>query len=169
MKKLSLRHEINCSAEQFWTIFFDKDFNTSLYKKELGFPEFDIVEQADKGGGAWTRKVRGKPKMNAPAAIKKLLGDSFGYEEEGSMDVGKKTWHFKLKPNTMADKIRTEGWVRVEAISDSKCRRVAEMELEAKIFGVGGIFESFTEGEMKNGWDKSATYMNQWIKDHPPA
>jgi hypothetical protein len=169
MKKLSLKHEINCSAEQFWKVFFDKEFNTSLYKKELGFPEFDILDQGDKGGGAMFRKVRGKPKMNAPAAIKKLLGDSFGYEEEGNMDVAKKVWHFKLKPNTLTDKLRTEGWVRVEPISDTKCRRVAEMELEAKIFGVGGIFESFTEGEMKNGWDKSAVYMNQWLKDHPPT
>ena len=34
---------------------------------------------------------------------------------------------------------------------------------------IGGMFESFTESEMKNGWDKSAAFMNQFIKDHPPG
>jgi hypothetical protein len=167
MKKLSLSHEIHCSVEHFWKVFFDKDFNTTLYLNKLGFPKYEILEQREEGGVIVYRKTRGVPRADAPAAVKKLMGDGFGYDEEGRLDAATKTWNFKLKMNTMADKLRTEGFVRCEPIDANRCRRVMGMEFEAKLFGVGGLIEAFSEGEMKAGWDASAAYMNEWIKTHP--
>ncbi len=169
MKKLSLSHEIHCSVDHFWKVFFDKDFNSTLYLKELGFPKFEVLEQREENGSIVYRKTRGTPRADAPAVVRKLLGDGFGYDEEGHLDVGKQLWSFKLKMNTMADKLRTDGWVRCEAQGADRCRRLMGMEFEAKFFGVGGIVEAYSEGEMKKGWDTSAAYMNRWIKDHPPT
>jgi hypothetical protein len=167
MKKFTLKHEINCSAEQFWKVFFDQEFNTTLFLQELGFPEFEVVEQTETDGVV-KRRVRARPKMDMPKPVAKVLGDSFGYEEEGSFEPSSKTWTWKLHPNTLANKLITQGKVTVEAIDDGKCRRVADMEVEAKVFGVGGLLEKTTEKEMRSGWNKSASFMNRWIKDHPP-
>jgi Protein of unknown function (DUF2505) len=165
MRKFTLTHTINCSVDKFWTYFFDKDFNNTLFLEQLGFPEYEVLEQTE--GEAVKRRVRGRPKMTMPKPVAKLLGDSFGYEEDGHCDTGSQTWIWKMKPNTLADKLNNHGTVKVEAAGDGKCRRIAEIFCEAKVFGVGGLIEKTTEDQMRDGWDKSAAYMNEWIADHP--
>jgi Protein of unknown function (DUF2505) len=162
MGKFTVTHEINCDAETFWKVFFDKSFNDELYLKELGFPEYKTLEQNETDTKI-TRKVHGQPKMDVPGPIAKLLGSSFSYIEEGSMDRASKLWRWKLLPSTLAEKLRTEGTVRIEPIGDSKVRRVAEIEVEAKIFGVGGLMESSAEKQLRQGWDSSAAFMNKYL------
>ena len=164
MKKITLTHEINCSEERFWELFFDDAFNTALFRDHLSFPKYEILNLKRHDDGRVDRTVRGVPKMDVPKALQKVLGDGFGYDEDGSYDPKTGTWTWKMKPNTLAGKLRTEGTVRCEKVSDDKCRRVAVIELEAKVFGVGGLLESTTEKEMRTGWDSSAAYMNEWIK-----
>jgi len=166
MRTLTLKHEINCSAKQFWPVFFDKHFNETMFRKALGFPEYEIVEQTETDG-AVHRIVRGRPKMNLPKPLMKLLGDRFGYTEEGSFDPKTEIWRFEMTPSTLAGKLRNEGTTRVEPIDDGKCRRVAEIIVEAKVFGLGGLLESTSETEFNKGWNYSAKFMNEWIERHP--
>lgn len=164
MGKFTITHEIQCNAETFWKTFFDKDFNVKLYKEVLGFPEFNIVEQRETDGGL-VRKISGVPKMELPGPIAKLLGSGFRYTEDGTFDKAKGLWRWKLTPSTLADKTRNEGSMRIEPIGDAKVRRIADLEIEAKIFGVGGLMESTFEKQLREGWDKSAVYMNNWVKN----
>ncbi|HRI11147.1 MAG TPA: DUF2505 domain-containing protein [Nannocystaceae bacterium] len=164
MKKFTLVHEIQCTPERFWEVFFDKEFNRSLYVEGLKFSDFTVVEQT--AGPDVRRKVKGTPKVELPGAIAKLVGDKFGYEEEGTFNAAKKEWRWKMRPSVMADKMRMEGVLRVEAAGAGKCRRIAEMEVEAKVFGIGGMVESTSEKEMRAGWDGSAAYMNKWLREH---
>lgn len=166
MGKFTVTHEINCNVETFWKVFFDKDFNMKLYKEHLGFPEFTIVDQKETDTNI-VRKVTGTPKMDVPGPVAKLLGSNFRYTEEGKFDRGTQIWTWKMIPSTQADKLRNEGTLRITAIGDSKVRRYADIVVEAKIFGVGGLIESSSEKQLRDGWDKSAVYMNQWIKTHP--
>jgi hypothetical protein len=168
MKKITLRHEINCSVDHFWKVFFDKEFNQKLFVEELGFPEYETLEQTETDASI-KRRVRGRPKLSLPGPLKKLLGDSFGYEEDGTFDRKSGVWKWKMKPNTLADKLRTEGKVICEPIGADKCRRIADIEMEAKVFGLGGLLEGTSEKEMTQGWNNSATFMNRWLKDHPPT
>ncbi|MEI2620448.1 MAG: DUF2505 family protein [Candidatus Nanopelagicales bacterium] len=64
----------------------------------------------------------------------------------------------------MADKLRQEGTMRIEPIGDSKVRRIAELTMEAKVFGIGGLIESTTEKQLREGWDRSAVFMNRYIQ-----
>jgi hypothetical protein len=165
MGKFTLTHEINCNVETFWKTFFDKDFNTQLYTGALGFPDFRVVEQTDEGG-AVTRKVAAQPKMDVPGPVAKIIGPGFRYTEEGSMKTAEGIWRWKMIPSTLADKLFTSGTVRVEAKGD-KVRRIADVSIEAKIFAIGGLIESSAEKQMRDGWDRSATFMNKWLADHP--
>jgi hypothetical protein len=163
MPTISMKHEIACDEDTFWKVFLDKDFNEKLYRECLGFPEFAIVEQHD-GDTEYRRKTVGKPKMNMPGPVQKLLGSSFGYTEEGRLDKVKKLWTFKIIPSTLADKMRNEGNVRIERVGDKTVRRLVEIVIEAKVFGVGGMLESTAEKSMREGWEKSAVFMNDWVK-----
>lgn len=162
MGKFTVTHEIRCNVETFWKTFLDKDFNVKLYKESLGFPDWQIVDQSDTDTEA-RRKVSAQPKMEVPGPVQKLFGPNFRYSEEGSMKKSEGIWRWKMTPSTLADKLFTSGTVRVEAIGDNKVRRIAEMVVEAKIFAVGGLIESTAEKQLRDGWDKSATFMNKYL------
>ncbi|HRI69989.1 MAG TPA: DUF2505 domain-containing protein [Polyangium sp.] len=166
MGKFTVTHEINCNEEKFWKVFFDKDFNLKLYKEGLGFPAFNIVDQRDTDAEL-VRKVTGTPKMDVPGPVAKVMGSNFSYTEEGKFNKATKVWQWKLIPSTMADKLRNEGVLKITPIGDAKVRRVAEITLEAKVFGIGGLIESSSEKQLRDGWDKSAVFMNKWLADNP--
>jgi len=163
MGKFTTTHEIKCNEETFWKVFFDKEFNEKLYKEHLGFPAFRILDQQDNERET-TRKVSGTPKMNVPGPVAKVLGSNFSYTEEGKFDKSKKLWTWKMIPSTAADKLRNEGTLRLERIDENRVRRIADLVMEAKIFGIGGLLESSAEKQLREGWDASAVFMNDWIK-----
>jgi hypothetical protein len=168
MGKFTVTHEINCNADTFWKVFFDKTFNEELFRKALGFPEYSILEQRETDKETF-RKVSGQPKMDLPGPVAKLFGSGFRYTEEGRLDKATQIWSWKMTPSTLAEKLRNEGTMRIEPIGDSKVRRIASMEIEAKVFGVGGLIESSSEKQLRSGWDQSAVFMNKWIADGKAA
>lgn len=166
MPTVTFSHEINCDEATFWELFLDKEFNEKLYKQGLEFPEWSIVEQTETDNEI-RRTTKGKPKLkNVPGPVAKILGDSFGYTETGTMDKKAKVWKYKLTPSTMADKIKQEGTLKIQAAGEGKIRRVVELVIEAKIFGIGGMVESTTEKQLRDGWDTSAVFMNKWLAEH---
>lgn len=164
MATFKVTHEINCNPETFWKIFFDKDFNTRMFKEALGFPHFEVLEQRETDTQL-VRKVTAQPKLNVPGPVAKLLGDKFRYTEEGTFDKATQLWRWKMIPSAMADKLRQEGNMRVEKIGEGKIRRVAELINEAKVFGLGGLIESSAEKQIREGWDHSAAFINKYIAE----
>lgn len=164
MKSFTLSHEIHCDSETFWKTFFDKSFNDDMFKKGLGFPHYETVEQRDTDKEI-VRRVKVTPKMDAPGPVAKALGSSFSYTEDGTFDKASKVFSWKTTPSSLADKVKTEGTVRVEPAGEGKVRRVCEFHYEAKVFGIGGLLESSLEKNLRGGWDKSAEFMNRWLKE----
>lgn len=166
MPTFTITHEIQCDEDTFWQLFLDKDFNERMYKEGLGFPEWRIVEQTETDTEV-KRTTQGRPKLaNIPGPVAKLLGDSFGYKEVGSMDKKNRHWRYKLTPTTLAEKLRQEGSIRTQPAGEGKTRRLVELTIEAKVFGIGGLLESTTEKQLRDGWEQSAAFMNKWIAEH---
>jgi len=166
MIKFTMTHEIDCTPERFWQLFFDPSFNEKLYKEGLGFPEFSTVETRETEAEI-QRKVVARPKLNMPGPVVKVLGDSFGYTEEGLFDRATGVYRFKSIPNSMADKLRNEGSVRVDKIGERKLRRTVEILVEAKVFALGGLMESSTEKQLRQGWEAIAAFISRHVAEHP--
>lgn len=165
MATFTMTHELDCSEARFWKLFFDREFSEKLFA-DLGFPKWEIVEQREEEKEI-VRIVKAVPKLDAPAPVAKALGPGFGYTEEGRFDRASKTFKFVIKPSALADKLRNEGTVRCEPVSENKCRRVVDVVAEAKIFGIGGMLEKVTEKSFRDGWGKGAEFINRWVKEHP--
>ena len=165
MGKFTVTHEINCDADTFWKVFLDKAFNETMFRESLGFPEYQVVDQKETDSEI-TRRVVGTPKMDLPGPVAKLLGSNFRYTEDGKLNKGTKVWTWKMTPSTMADKLRQEGTMRIELVGDKKVRRIAEIVNEAKVFGIGGLIESSAEKQLREGWDRSATFMNKYLAEN---
>ncbi len=172
MGKFTMTHDLDCDVEKFWDLFLDgKEFNEKLFAA-LEFPEWKLVDQHEEGD-VIVRTVKATPKMEAPAAVVKLLGDKFGYTEHGRYDKKTKIYKFDIVTTTMAEKLKNGGVVRCEprgepsATGQRKSRRVVDITAEAKVFGIGGMIESSFEKSYRSGWGKSAEFINEWVKKHP--
>lgn len=163
--KVTISHEFRIDADTFWErCFLDEAFNRALYVDELKFPAYDLIEMKEEGG-RFHRRVRVTPKQEAPAAIQKALGGAFSYVEDGWLDRAAGVYRFKVQPGTLGDKIRSEGDFRVEKTGPKSCRRVVEMTIEVKIFGVGGLAEGFVSKSMQDTYARAAEFTNKYIAD----
>ncbi len=165
MSTFTMRHELECTPERFWSLLFDLEFNEKLFKA-LGFPVWNLLETKETDTSI-IRIVKATPKMDMPAAVVKLLGSSFGYEEVSTFDKASKMLKFVIKTNVMSDKLRNEGTVKCEPRGEGKSLRIVEIIAEAKVFGLGGLIEASFDKTFRSGWQNSADFLNAWMKEHP--
>ena len=157
MKTVTGSALVPCSADTFWKVFLDERYSRALFLDELGFKDFAVLELTDTA-----RKVRVVPKVNLPGVLQKVVGDSFGYEEHGTLDRARNEWTWRMVPRK--EIVATRGKLRIEPIDDKQCRRHDEVIIEGKIFGLGGIIESTAEKEVRASWAKELAFLTRWLE-----
>ncbi len=166
MAEIRIEHLINCDQETFYgKIFFSREFNQSLYTEGLEFPSFEILELKETPSEiirVWKVTPR-SGKM--PAALEKLAGD-LSYREEGKFEKATRIYNLKVTPGRMAKKVTIEGELTTEPAGDGKLKRIFKLNVNAKIFGVGRLVEKQIVGDMRNSYDRSANFLNEWISKH---
>jgi len=155
-------HEFRCDEATFWDqVFFDDAYNEELYKVALRFPKFEKLSLEDKGTTI-VRRVKASPPQDAPGPIKSLVGGEFWYTEEATFDKATKRLRFKTIPSKMAEKMTIEGTIRTQASGD-KIRRIADVTVSVKIFGLGGTVEGFIVKGLKESFERGAKFTNEWL------
>lgn len=167
MKTSSASAVLPCTPATFWVSFLDESYLSALYVEELECRAFAVVEIGDT-----SRKLRIVPKMKLPAPVAKLIGESFAYEEHGTLDRPRSelTWRMvqpanldpKSKPRK--DAVTMHGTVRVEVSGDGHCRRTDDFSVEARIFGLGGLIESSIEKELQSARAKEYAFFTRWLE-----
>jgi hypothetical protein len=171
MKTVSTSVVLPCSPDTFWRTFLDERYMRAIFLEELEFKEYNVLELTET-----SRKIRAVPKVKLPSVIEKLVGDSFAYEEHGTLDRAKNEWTWKMVPPTNLDPkkkprkeiVSTRGTVRVEPAGEGKCRRTDEVQVEAHMFGVGGLIESTVEKELRASWAKEFAFLTRWLEKPAP-
>jgi hypothetical protein len=159
-----IRHSVNTDPETYWSkIFFDDDFNQEVFMEGMKFKSYEVLENTINDDGSRKRRVRAEPNADAPAVVKKLIGGSLSYTEDGSFDSKTNTWSFKMTMSTLSDKIQVSGKIRLEPRGDKKLERIVDTTINVKIFGVGGVFEKFIEKTTRESHDKAVAFTNQYI------
>lgn len=167
MKTVTASVVLPCAREVFWKAYLDPAYSKALYLLELHYKALDVLEATDS-----TRKLRVVPKLSLPGPIEKLIGDSFAYEDHGTLDREKNVWTWsmvqptELPPGAKPKKniVTTRGTVRVEALGDKQCRRTDELTIEAHVFGLGGVIESAAEKEARAAWATEFVFLARWVE-----
>jgi hypothetical protein len=157
MKTVIATALLPCTPERFWSTFLDERYTRALFLDELHFKELTVLELTDS-----SRKIRVVPNVNLPGPLQKLIGDSFAYEEHGTLDRARNEWSWRMLPRK--EIIATRGKVRIEPAGDGQCRRHDEVVVEGKIFGLGGIIESTAEKEVRASSAKELALLLRWLE-----
>ncbi len=163
MRQFTLVQDMEMDVAEHWRRFFDDAFERALYLEYMGFLGYELLETRQTEA-EMTRRVRVVPRLEAPAPVRKALGSTFAYTEDGTFDRKAQVWRLRMTPSVFADRMTSTATVRAEATTPGRCRRTIECRLEARIFGLGGLIESALEKNVRSGWEKSARFMNDWVK-----
>lgn len=163
--KFTVRNVFDTTVDNYWNeLFFDPEYNSRLYLEGLGFKAFDLLELTGEKGGKRTRKMRTEPASDAPAVVRKLIGDSLTYTETGTWDPATKVWTYRIETSKLSDKVRIGGKLWAEP-RGTKMERIAEIEIEVKILGVGGVVEKFIEKTTRESYERATKFTNDFIRE----
>lgn len=164
---LVLKHVFDTDEATFWPkVFFNPEYNKRLYHEVLKYKRWEILEQREEPGGAIIRRTVMEPNFDVPGLLKKAIGDGIAYTEEGRFDPVGKRWRYTITPNRMAEKLTTRGEYWVEARGEKKIERICTVDLEAKIFGIGGALESFIEKQTREAYAQTMLFTNKFIREN---
>ena len=157
-----MAHTIDASAEDFWNeVFLSEEYNQRLYSEALGYDYKLESWDPEKG----VRKARMWPSMEAPKAIKNLLGDSFSVLDDGVFDAQNKRYDFQVIASALSDRVSTSGTLIAQDRGEGKCERIVDIRVEAKILGLGRVIESFVESMTRRDYDRSAAFANEFLAE----
>jgi hypothetical protein len=165
MADVRIEHVIECSEDSFWKVFFDPEFNQKLYLGALEFEGLTQVSLDDKPDRI-ERVMDVIPKLgDLPGPLKKLVENGAGYKERDVFDKAKKRMTVNIEPTTLQGKLTIGGVITTQPAGEGKCRRVYDMTVTAKVFGVGGMIENRIIADVKKSYDTAAVFTNKWVKE----
>lgn len=164
--RYTIKHTIETDIDTFWgKVFLDAEFNRTLFLDFLGFTTYRVLEERTEPNGVIHRRVECVPKVELPAAARKLFGDNVGFTEVGTFDPATKRYHVDVLPNFGGDKIKTTTDIWTEPLSEKRCERVVSVDTTVKVFGLGTLLEGVIEQQTRDSYARGAEFTNRWIRE----
>src|SRR5215813_10050403 len=113
MRRFTLIQDISTDVDEHWRLFLDEDRQRQQYLEELRFPHYEVLDRKE-SDTQLVRKIKVVPKRDVPAAVSKLLGQSFGYTEEQTFDKKARTFRARSTPSVLGDRMSSETTIQVE-------------------------------------------------------
>ena len=164
--RYTITHTIETDLDTFWNkVIFDAEFNRALFQDFLGFTTYRVVEDRTEPNGEIHRRIECTPKVELPAAARKIFGDNLGYTEVGRYDPKLRKYFVQVLPNVGGDKVKTTTEIWAEPAGDKRVERIVNVDNTVKVFGLGTLLEGFIEQQTRDNYARAAEYMNRWIRE----
>ena len=144
-------------------VFLNEDFAREMHLRGLEFEHFEVLEFETAPSGEVRRRLRVRPRMNAPAAVRKVLGGTQQYEESGRLAPGSRDWIYGVVPSTLQNRISIAGTQRVEPVQAASCRVTFEIRFEVRMLGVGRAIERFMADQFEDNLKRQEAFTRQWL------
>ncbi|MEE2961668.1 MAG: DUF2505 family protein [Myxococcota bacterium] len=165
--KESIQDDFAISAGDFFSrVYLDADYTRALHLDGMKCVSYEVIMNKGDVLSGLERSIRSVPNVEMPKAVQKVLGNSIAYTEVGYFDSEAQNYRFKVLPSTLQEKIRIEGLCSVEALDETCCRRICDLEFEVKVFGVGKLIEQVIRNSYVENQKLAATFTAAWIAKH---
>ncbi|MDP6944659.1 MAG: DUF2505 family protein [Myxococcota bacterium] len=165
--KVTVRHTYPFDPGIYWeTLYGHRPFIEALYTEGLDGEDLQILAWRDSDDGSYSRALSFMPKMNAPKAVKKVLGARFRCEERGQYDPTRGAWRFEYISGSMASKISIHGEHATHPHTEG-CEVVSTLDIQVSILGVGRLVERTIARQFERDMCAQATFIRRWVDDRP--
>jgi Protein of unknown function (DUF2505) len=166
---LRIEHTFPCTEETFWGLFLSTEYNHALFKDYLRFPVWRVGSQRTEGT-VIHRVIEVEPHLgDLPGPIKKVIGDNFGYKEDGAYDVAARRYKVRVVPNRLSDKILVNAEQSTEPGPGGTCRRIFRATIDVKIFGIGNLIEKKIAADTTHAYEVGADFTTRYLHQHDLA
>jgi hypothetical protein len=148
-----------CSPQRYIEQYFDPEGRKRRMVDGCKGVSWELLDKTEAGG---ERRMRAAfvQRLDAPKAVQKLFGETSRFEEVSVWREGSDEIQVTLIPDKMTDRMSLQGRYRVQDAGDGTSRVTLEMEVQVKIFGVGGLVEKMAAKELPKTFAKDAEYFN---------
>lgn len=116
----------------------------------------------------WVRVWRIIERGDKPAFISKIVGPAFEYTLEQRTERAHLRTSWRVTPSVGADRVRAEGFEAIEAAeTPAQSVRIVRgiVEVDAPFFGKR--LADFIGAEVRRGYERSLTFVERFIQEHP--
>jgi hypothetical protein len=160
----TIRDTFDIGSAAFWRdVFFDRRFVERLYREAMGCVSFEILSETGDLASGIARRLRFSQKVDAPAPVRKIFGETTTMEEDGRFDPSTGKWTFRLLPEKMPDKVHIRGTTWLEPAGEARVTRVSEIDCSVSIFAVGGLVEKYIAKETEESMQKQTRFIRAHI------
>ena len=152
--------EFHCDPETYFKELFNYDARKRRETEGRGALSFEVRESHTEGS-EWSHKVAFEEKVDAPAPVRKLLGETTVVEEEMKWRPGEKVAHVTYSPSTLGDKTHISGTLKADPTGDGHSKVTMETELRIKVFAVGKVMEKVAADKLRKDFKKDVDYFNR--------
>jgi len=150
----------HCEPEYYLEQYFDGAARSEREVKGAGTISFKVLESHCEGE-VWRHVAESISRLDAPMPVRKIFGESTRMEEHASWRRSTNTIDVEYIPDNLRQRISVKGHIRVGPAGEGTCRIVVEMDVNFKIFAVGGMLEKLSAKEMPIAIQKDCAYFNK--------
>lgn len=161
--KVSVVEQYRCSKAHYLDHYFNPE---SRHSRVVGMGGVSFTAQeVSRTETEWRMRAELVERSSMPAPIRSVFGATNRLEEDSVWVVGSDVIQVEIRPAKMRDKVTIRGNYRMNEKDDGTCEVTLELEVVAKIFGIGGMVEKMAAKEMPVSIAKDAAFFNKHIAD----
>ncbi|KAL9656193.1 hypothetical protein ABK040_007810 [Willaertia magna] len=162
MTKHQCKVAVPLSKDEYWKIIFTDEYDQYIAPL-LNFKRIEIDTSTSQTGDIVKRIVRVFPNYEVPSAILWYLGQNeFHYIDNQEKDLAKEEIRTNTLPPVYADYVQIATRQYLEAIDESSCYHILDIDITCSAWGIGSIVESAVITGLDEGYKLLPNAVNAW-------
>jgi len=161
--KVSVVVRYRCSKARYLEQYFDPE---GRHRRVVGMGGVSFTaKEVNRTDTEWRMVGEMVERTNMPAPVRAILGSTNCLEERSLWVVGSDAIQVELRPVKMRDKVSIKGTYTIREQPDGTTEIAVDVDVVAKIFGIGGMVEKIAAKEMPLSFTKDAAFFNEHMAD----
>lgn len=157
--RFEIAHRLPGEPTAVFALLRQEEFQAAMDAR-LGLDKRLLENGGDPSMRRWWVIERGE----RPAFVTRVLGPVFAYTLEHRVDAETRTLKWKVIPAVGADRVRAEGYERIEGAAEGS-RRLVGGSVEVRVPVVGRKLADYIGSEVEAGFRGAVPFIESWVRD----
>lgn len=157
--KITSQQTYHVDLARYFELLVDGETRARREIEGAGSVSYRVLERKEEGGVIRYRAEM-VSRVDAPAPVRKIIGETSRMEEEITYRQGGEVAQVRYRTDALGDRGRLEGEIRARAAGPGRTDVTLDITAEIKMFGLGGIMEKMVDRELREHLVKDVAFVN---------